>query len=58
MKKLLLCMLLATSFVACKNEETKKAEDAVKDKDTGTWTSLKPMLKMIQVSFMKSWQIL
>ena len=33
-------MLLATSFVACKNEETKKAEDAVKDKDTGTWTSL------------------
>ncbi len=33
-------MLVATSFVACKNEETKKAEDAVKDKDTGTWTSL------------------
>ena len=40
MKKILLCILLATSFVACKNEETKKAEDAVKDKDTGTWTSL------------------
>jgi len=33
-------MLVATSFVACKNEETKKADDAVKDKDTGTWTSL------------------
>ena len=33
-------MLVATSFVACKNEETKRAEDAVKDKDTGTWTSL------------------
>ena len=33
-------MLVATSFVACKNEETKKAEEAVKDKDTGTWTSL------------------
>lgn len=40
MKKILLCILVSASLVACKNEETKKANDKVKDQDTGTWTSL------------------
>lgn len=40
MKKILLCFLLSASLVACKNEETKKAELTIADKDTGKWTSL------------------
>ena len=40
MKKLLLCFLVSASLVACKNEETKKVDDTVKDNDTGRWTSL------------------
>jgi len=40
MKKLLLCLLVSASFIACTNQETKKAENSAEDKDTGTWTSL------------------
>ena len=40
MKKLLLCFIVSASFIACTNQETKKAENSVEDKDTGTWTSL------------------
>jgi hypothetical protein len=40
MKKLLLCFLVSASFIACTNQETKKAETSEEDKDTGNWTSL------------------
>jgi hypothetical protein len=40
MKKLLLCLLVSASFIACTNQETKKSENSKEDKDTGTWTSL------------------
>jgi hypothetical protein len=40
MKKLLLCILVSVSLIACTNQETKKAEPSEEDKDTGTWTSL------------------
>jgi hypothetical protein len=40
MKKLLLCILVSASLIACTNQETKKSENSKEDKDTGTWTSL------------------
>ena len=40
MKKIFLCFLVSASFIACTNQETKKAETSEEDKDTGTWTSL------------------
>ncbi len=39
MKKLVLCFLVSASLIACKNQETKKAETSV-DKNSGTFTSL------------------
>jgi len=38
MKKLLLCILVSASFIACKNQESKKADTSV-DKQSGTFTS-------------------
>jgi len=40
MKKIMLCLIVSASFIACTNQETKKAETSKEDKDTGTWTSL------------------
>ena len=40
MKKLLLCFLVSASLIACTNQESKKADDTMKDGNTGTWTSL------------------
>jgi hypothetical protein len=40
MKKLLVCILVSASLIACTNQETKKSENSKEDKDTGTWTSL------------------
>ena len=39
MKKLLLCILVSASLIACTNQETKKAETSV-DKESGKFTSL------------------
>ena len=36
----MLCLIVSASFIACTNQETKKAETSKEDKDTGTWTSL------------------
>jgi ABC-type proline/glycine betaine transport system substrate-binding protein len=40
MKKILFSILLATTLIACSNQDSKKTENSEEDKDTGTWTSL------------------
>ncbi len=40
MKKIILCFLVSASLIACTNQETKTADDTMKDGNTGTWTSL------------------
>ncbi len=47
MKKLVLCFLVSASLIACKNQETKKADASV-DKKSGTFTSLDKKSEIIK----------
>jgi uncharacterized lipoprotein YehR (DUF1307 family) len=47
MKKLVLCFLVSASLIACKNQETKKADASV-DKNSGTFTSIDKKSEIIK----------